>query len=103
MEILIVILIISAAANIISHQIDPLNYLKERWGLGSVRRLKSKYKLIDLIIYTIHKVMNCVGCLSYWITVIYFLPTYEGFIWGLLTYGVSTWIYNNIFTTKINF
>ena len=101
MELLITILIIAIAANIITNQIDPLNWIKDKMGIGSVRRLKSKYTLIDLIIYIIWKVMNCSPCLSYWITGIYFLPTYEGFILGILTYGLATWIYNNVFSTKI--
>jgi len=102
---ILTILLISMASNIFVSQIDPFEYIKEKMGLGPIRKLKSGLRFLDLIFYSIHKLLNCVGCVSYWATVGLYLywGSYDGFIIGLLSYGVSTWIYNNIFTTKINF
>lgn len=101
-EIIITLLVIAIFSNIFNHQIDPINYLKEKIGLGYKRKVFSQIKFIDLIIYTIHKIFNCSPCLSYWITILYY-QSLEGLWLGLITYTISTWLYNNVFTTKINF
>lgn len=103
LNILIILILISIASNIIANQIDPLEWIKNKMGLGQTRELKSGYFFIDTIIYTIWKLLNCNSCISYWITVLYFLPGLEGFYLGLISYAFSSWLYNNVFTTKINF
>lgn len=97
----VTLIVISVTSNIIINQIDPLEWIKDKLGLGIVRKTFSKIKFIDIIIYSIHKILNCVGCLSYWISVVYFLPSLEGFYLGLISYALSTWMYNNIFTTRL--
>lgn len=102
METFITLLVIALFSNIFTHQVDPINWIKDKLGLGQVRKVFSQYKFIDLIIYTIWKLLSCVGCNSYWITIGYY-QNIDGLWLGLITYGLSTWIYNNVFTTKINF
>lgn len=99
----LILFLISIAANILTNQFDPLEWIKKKIGLGIEREVYSKYFVIDMIIYTIWKLLNCPGCISYWITVLWFLPGIEGIYLGLISYTLSTWLYNNIFTTKINF
>lgn len=99
---IITLIVISIFSNIFVHQVDPINWIKEKIGLGYKRKVFSKFKLIDLFIYTIWKILNCPGCLSFWITIGYYQNIDS--IWlGLISYTISTWLYNYIFTTKINF
>lgn len=104
MEILITsitLIIIAILGNVLSSQFDPLEWIKNRLGIGTKREIYSKYFIIDTIIYTFWKLLNCNSCLSYWITVIYFLPSLEGFYLGLISYTISHWLYNKVFTTQL--
>lgn len=102
---ILLIIIIALASNIVVSQIDPLNYLKEKLGLGPVRKIRSWNKYIDIFIYSIWKLLNCPGCVAYWTTVLYYylmLDSLGGFYIGVLSYGLAHWLYNNLFVTKIN-
>ena len=102
----IILTIIAIISNVIVIDLDPLTWLKDKLGLGTTRKLKSEYKFIDIIFYTIWKLLNCSSCLSYWITVAFFYfigGSLIGLFIGFLTYGISAWLYNYIFIAKINF
>ena len=100
-EIIMILIIISMVSNIITEHLDPLIYIKDKMGLGRIRKLKSDYGFIDMILFTIWKLLNCSLCISYWLTVIYFLPSYEGFYLGFITYGITMFLYNKLFTTSL--
>ena len=102
-EILITLLIISISANLFARYIDPLQWIKQKMGLSTQRLLRSKIKVIDILIYTIWKLLNCVGCIAYWTTVIWFYynGTFDGFYLGVISYAMAVYIENNILITRL--
>lgn len=101
-QIILTLVIIAIISNIIANQIDPLEWIKNKLGIGYKREIYSRYKFIDLILYTIHKLINCNSCLSFWITIIYYWSI-EGIFYGFISYALSALFYNYVFSTKINF
>lgn len=99
---LITLLIISIISLIITEDLDPLIFIKEKLGINKTRKIYSKYKFIDTIIYSIWKVLNCPACLSYHLTWIFYLliGSYIGFIYGFLTYAITRLLYNYLWTTS---
>lgn len=92
---ILILIIISVFSLVMVDEFEPLLYLKDKIGLGSKRKLKSKYLFIDSIIYTIWKIMNCAPCFSYHSTWIIFLilGSNWGFIFGFLTYLITKYLY----------
>ena len=83
METILMMLLSSLWSLLIMDFFTPFRHFKESLGLGYTRTLKSDYILLEYVIYVIHKVLNCAGCLSahiFWIT---YLITYGSF-YGML-------------------
>lgn len=98
---ILTLIIISCISVIFVNQIVPLEYIKDKIGIGHNRRLlKSNYLLIDWFIFTIWKLSNCPGCVAYWLTLIYF-QNIEALYLGAVSYIISTLIYQQI--NKISF
>jgi len=93
-----ILVCISVCSLIIVDDLEPFIKFRNRIGLGPKRLLRSKYKIVDLIIYTIWKVTNCAPCLSYHLTWILFVSfgSWWGFLFGFITYLISKFLYLKI-------
>jgi len=102
LETLFILILISIASNILANDIDPLQWIKNKLGVGPRRELKSDYFIVDTIAYSIWKLLNCNSCLAYWITFVFFLPALDGLYLGLISYALSAWLYKSVFSTSID-
>lgn len=93
LNILIVLIIISTISNVIVYDI-PFKF----------QRYTSIYKYIDLILYVFWKVLNCVNCLSYHLTWLYFLliqGDLNGFFYGFGSYLLASVVDKILHSTSI--
>jgi fatty acid desaturase len=103
-ETLIILIIISTISNIITYDLEPWVYFKNKIGLGHKRTLRSGWKLIDIFLYLIHHLMSCSSCISYWLTISYFYifcNSLEGIYLGFLTYIITIFLYKKLHTTSL--
>jgi hypothetical protein len=94
----------SCWAIIIVDYFEPFDFLKKRIGLGRVRKIKSDRPIIDALIYTIHKILNCSFCLSYhifWISYLIYFGSPLGLILGVFCYFITHIIKNKIMTITL--
>lgn len=100
---ILILMFISIISLIIVEDFEPLINLKNKLGLGFKRKIKSKYKFIDIILSIFHKLLNCAPCLSYHLTWLFFLiiGSYIGFIIGIFTYVITKLLYKYLWTTSI--
>jgi hypothetical protein len=104
MIVLLMMLLSSLAAILIVDEFEPIQYLKNKSGLGRKRRLKSDRKIIDIIIYTIHKILNCSACCSYhifWISYLIYYHSLFGMILGIICYFLTFIFKEKIFTIRL--
>ena len=93
MTILVTLIIISIISNIIVYDI-PFKF----------QRYTSSIKIIDIPLYVLWKVLNCVNCLSYHLTWLYFLliqGDLNGFFYGFITYLLASIVDKELHTTSI--
>jgi hypothetical protein len=84
--------------------LEPFIYIKNKLGLGYKRKLYSDIKIINLLIYTIWKVLNCPMCLSYhlfWISYLIYYQSPFGIILGVVCYFLTFIIKEKILTIKL--
>jgi hypothetical protein len=78
-DIIIIIVGLGSWGNIIASQITPIEYVKNMMGIGQNRKLYSTLRVMDNIIYFIHKLINCSLCIGFHLTwlhyYIYKIPT----------------------------
>lgn len=92
MTIITIILIISIISNIIVYDLP-----------FKIQRYTSKNKVIRCLLYIIYKVFTCVNCLSYhmtWITFVILWSSPMGFIYGFITYLLSSIVDRLLHTTS---
>lgn len=99
LTLILALIIISVFSLVLTEEVLP--GFKNRIGLGNRRMVRSKYRLVDFIIYTIWKLMNCAPCLSYHLTWIIFLSlgSYLGFLVGFLSFLITKFLYLKVWGT----
>lgn len=91
------LLSIVAFSIVFASHVQPLQYFKDKLGLLPNSKLYSQYILINIIIKTFRKLLNCSGCISFWTTLIVLNPSLLSFKLGLIIYCVTLFL-----ETKIN-
>ena len=91
------ILAVIAFSIIFASHIDPLEHLKFKMGLGFNSKIYSEYKLVNLILKFLKKILNCAPCLSMWLTFFIFGIDFNSFKLGLIIYCITYFL-----STKIN-
>lgn len=89
----VILIIISIISNVIVYDI-PFKF----------QRYTSSIKIIDIPLYVFWKVLNCVNCLSYHLTWLYFLliqGDLNGFFYGFITYLLASIVDRILHTTTL--
>jgi hypothetical protein len=95
------LIILSVFSLVIVDELEPFLKYKDRIGMGRKRLLRSKYYVIDSIIYIIWKVINCSPCFSYHLTWVVFLclGSWLGFLLGFITFLITKILYLKVWNT----
>lgn len=104
MNTILLILVCSAWAILILEFFEPFKKLKKKIGLDEERKLKSDIPLVDAIIYTIWKVINCSACFSshlFWISYLIINGSLFGFILCPLVFFITFLIKEHILTIRL--
>ena len=102
--IILIILLCSLWAIVLTDYLEPFLKFKEKIGLGSIRKLKSDITLIDNLIYTVWYILHCPMCLSYhmfWIVYLILFNSFFGIILGVICYFLTYVIREHIMIVRL--
>ena len=101
---ILLLLLCSCWAIVLVDYFEPIQYFKLKFGLSQKRLLKSDRRIVDILIYTIWKILNCPSCMSYhlyWISSLVFYGNIYGIFYGILCYFITFIIKEKIMYIKL--